>query len=132
MIKVRGLRKSYGKNEILKGISTVIGKGEVVVVIGPSGSGKSTFLRCLNRLEEPDKGMVLLGNVEITGDQKTLNRLRQRMGMVFQHFHLFPHMNVIQNITLAPIKLKKYGKEEAEQVAMELLKTVGLEDKRDQ
>lgn len=132
MIKVRGLRKSFGKNEILKGITTGIRKGEVVVVIGPSGSGKSTFLRCLNRLEEPDEGLILLENIALTSNQRDLNRMRQRMGMVFQHFNLFPHMNVLQNIMLAPLKLKKYDKEQAEQVALELLRRVGLEDKRDE
>ncbi|MHA7965104.1 amino acid ABC transporter ATP-binding protein [Paenibacillus sp. CAU 1782] len=132
MIKVRSLYKSYGKNEILKGITTTVSKGEVVVVIGPSGSGKSTFLRCLNRLEEPTKGQILLENVAITDKGANLDLLRQRMGMVFQHFHLFPHMSVMNNIMLAPVKLKKYKKDEAEGIAMELLKTVGLEDKRDQ
>lgn len=132
MIKVRSLYKSYGKNEILKGITTTVSRGEVVVVIGPSGSGKSTFLRCLNRLEEPTKGQILLENVAITDQGANLDLLRQRMGMVFQHFHLFPHMNVMDNITLAPVKLKKYKKDEAQNVAMELLRTVGLEDKHDQ
>lgn len=132
MIKVRGLYKSFGKNEILKGVDATIAKGEVVVVIGPSGSGKSTFLRCLNRLEEPSKGQVWLDDVAITDKRANLDSLRQRMGMVFQHFHLFPHMSVMDNITLAPIKLKKYNKNEAKAVAMELLKTVGLEDKHDQ
>ena len=132
MIKVLSLCKSYGKNEILKGITTTVSKGEVVVVIGPSGSGKSTFLRCLNRLEEPTKGQILLENVAITDKGANLDLLRQRMGMVFQHFHLFPHMNVMDNITLAPVKLKKYKKDEAQSIAMELLRTVGLEDKHDQ
>lgn len=132
MIKVLSLCKSYGKNEILKGITTTVSKGEVVVVIGPSGSGKSTFLRCLNRLEEPTKGQILLENVAITDKGADLDLLRQRMGMVFQHFHLFPHMNVMDNITLAPVKLKKYKKDEAQSIAMELLRTVGLEDKHDQ
>ncbi|OBR68086.1 glutamine ABC transporter ATP-binding protein [Paenibacillus oryzae] len=132
MIKVLSLCKSYGKNEILKGITTTVSKGEVVVVIGPSGSGKSTFLRCLNRLEEPTKGQILLENVAITDKGANLDLLRQRMGMVFQHFHLFPHMNVMDNITLAPVKLKKYKKDEAQSIAMELLRAVGLEDKHDQ
>ncbi|MGG1637680.1 amino acid ABC transporter ATP-binding protein [Paenibacillus sp. NRS-1760] len=131
MIVVKGLRKSYGKNEILKGIDTVIRKGEVVVVIGPSGSGKSTFLRCLNRLEEPSAGHIQLNDREITNKQSELNRIRQEMGMVFQHFNLFPHMTVLENLTLAPRKLKKLSKEQANVEAVELLRLVGLEDKKD-
>ncbi|WP_339205202.1 amino acid ABC transporter ATP-binding protein [Paenibacillus sp. FSL K6-3182] len=131
MIVVKGLRKSYGKNEILKGIDTVIRKGEVVVVIGPSGSGKSTFLRCLNRLEEPSAGHIQLNDREITNKQSELNRIRQEMGMVFQHFNLFPHMTVLENLTLAPCKLKKLSKEQANVEAVELLRLVGLEDKKD-
>ncbi|WP_270170148.1 amino acid ABC transporter ATP-binding protein [Paenibacillus sp. SYP-B4298] len=129
MIKVSGLRKSYGKNEILKGINTVIAKGEVVVVIGPSGSGKSTFLRCLNRLEEPSGGEIWFEDSLITGRQADLNLIRQKMGMVFQQFNLFPHMSVMENLTLAPRKLKKLSKEQAEKTALELLRSVGLEDK---
>jgi ABC-type polar amino acid transport system ATPase subunit len=129
MIVVKGLRKSYGKNEILKGIDTVITKGEVVVVIGPSGSGKSTFLRCLNRLEEPSAGDIRLNDREITNKQSDLNQIRQQMGMVFQHFNLFPHMTVLENLTLAPRKLKKFSKEQARVEALELLRLVGLEDK---
>ncbi|OME77678.1 glutamine ABC transporter ATP-binding protein [Paenibacillus sp. FSL A5-0031] len=131
MIVVKGLRKSYGKNEILKGIDTVIRKGEVVVVIGPSGSGKSTFLRCLNRLEEPSAGHIQLNDREIINKQSELNRIRQEMGMVFQHFNLFPHMTVLENLTLAPRKLKKLSKEQANVEAVELLRLVGLEDKKD-
>jgi len=131
MIVVKGLRKSYGKNEILKGIDTVIRKGEVVVVIGPSGSGKSTFLRCLNRLEEPSAGHIQLNDREITNKQSELNRIRKEMGMVFQHFNLFPHMTVLENLTLAPRKLKKMSKEQANVEAVELLRLVGLEDKKD-
>ncbi len=130
MIKVQGLCKTFGKNEVLKGIDTEIRRGEVVVVVGPSGSGKSTFLRCLNRLEEPSKGVIAIEGEEITGKQSDLNRIRQRMGMVFQHFNLFPHMTVMDNLTLAPRKLKKLDKQKSEQIAMELLRTVGLEDKR--
>lgn len=129
MIKVSGLRKSYGKNEILKGIDTIIEKGEVVVVIGPSGSGKSTFLRCLNRLEEPTAGQIWFEDSTVTGRQADLNRIRQKMGMVFQQFNLFPHMSVLENLTLAPRKLKKLSKEQAEKIALELLQSVGLEDK---
>lgn len=129
MIRVSGLRKSFGKNEILKGIDTEIKKGEVVVVIGPSGSGKSTFLRCLNRLEEPTGGQIWFEEQQLTGKQSDLNRIRQRMGMVFQQFNLFPHMSVMDNLTLAPRKLKNQSKGAAEKIAMELLKSVGLEDK---
>ncbi|MBW7456821.1 ATP-binding cassette domain-containing protein, partial [Paenibacillus sepulcri] len=114
MIKVQGLRKSFGKNEVLKGIDTEIHKGEVVVVIGPSGSGKSTFLRCLNRLEEPTSGEILFEDRMVTGKQTDLNAIRQKMGMVFQHFNLFPHMSVMDNLTLAPRKLKKMSPKEAE------------------
>ncbi|MGO4548791.1 amino acid ABC transporter ATP-binding protein [Paenibacillus sp. 2TAB23] len=131
MIVVNGLRKSYGKLEILKGIDTEIRKGEVVVIIGPSGSGKSTFLRCLNRLEQPTSGEIRLNNSLITNKQSELNQIRQEMGMVFQHFNLFPHMSVLENLTLAPRKLKKLSKEKANARAMELLRVVGLEDKHD-
>jgi len=131
MIHVQDLRKSYGKHEILKGINADISKGEVIVVIGPSGSGKSTFLRCLNRLEEPTSGELRFENQLITGKQRDLNHIRQRMGMVFQQFNLFPHMTVLQNVTLAPRKLKKLGKEQADAQALSLLASVGLADKRD-
>ncbi|GMK39017.1 polar amino acid ABC transporter ATP-binding protein [Paenibacillus sp. CCS19] len=131
MIHVQALRKSYGKNEILKGIDNEISKGEVVVVIGPSGSGKSTFLRCLNRLEEPTSGEIRFENQLVTGKQRDLNHIRQRMGMVFQQFNLFPHMTVLENVTLAPRKLKKLGKEKADAEALALLASVGLADKRD-
>lgn len=131
MINVQALRKSYGKHEILKGIDTEINKGEVVVVIGPSGSGKSTFLRCLNRMEEPTSGEIRFENQLVTGKQRDLNQIRQRMGMVFQQFNLFPHMTVLQNVTLAPRKLKKLGKEKADAEALALLASVGLADKRD-
>ncbi|GFN30114.1 amino acid ABC transporter ATP-binding protein [Paenibacillus xylaniclasticus] len=131
MINVRGLRKSYGKHEILKGIDTDIRKGEVVVVIGPSGSGKSTFLRCLNRLEEPSAGEILFEGKPVTGRQSDLNAIRQKMGMVFQQFNLFPHMTVLDNLTLAPRKLKKQAREKSEAIALSLLASVGLADKRD-
>ncbi|PWV99430.1 amino acid ABC transporter ATP-binding protein (PAAT family) [Paenibacillus cellulosilyticus] len=131
MIHVQGLHKSYGKHEILKGIDTEISKGEVVVVIGPSGSGKSTFLRCLNRMEEPTSGEIWFEKQLVTGKQRDLNQIRQRMGMVFQQFNLFPHMTVLENVTLAPRKLKKLGKEQAEAQALSLLASVGLADKRD-
>ncbi|MDQ6419699.1 amino acid ABC transporter ATP-binding protein [Paenibacillus sp. LHD-117] len=131
MIKVQGLRKAYGKNEILKGIDTVIRQGEVVVVIGPSGSGKSTFLRCLNRLEEPTGGEIWFKDKQVTRKQSELNRIRQKLGMVFQQFNLFPHMTVMENLLLAPTKLKNVGRVESERIALELLRSVGLEDKRD-
>ncbi|NBD24474.1 amino acid ABC transporter ATP-binding protein [Paenibacillus glycinis] len=131
MIRVSELRKSYGKHEVLKGIDAEIRKGEVVVIIGPSGSGKSTFLRCLNRLEEPSSGGVYFEGRMITGKQADLNATRQQMGMVFQHFNLFPHMSVLDNLTIGPRKIKKLSKDEAEAIAVDLLRKVGLEDKRD-
>lgn len=129
MIKVRGLKKSFGKLNVLKDINTHIKKGEVVVVIGPSGSGKSTFLRCLNLLEEPTAGEIILEGNSITDKNANIDLLRQNIGMVFQQFNLFPHMTVQDNITLAPIKIKKMAKEEAEKTAMDLLNKVGLADK---
>lgn len=129
MIKVRGLIKDFGKLKVLKGIDTHIEKGEVVVVIGPSGSGKSTFLRCLNLLEEPTAGEILFEDQKINDKKANIDLLRQDIGMVFQQFNLFPHMTVLENITLAPFKLKKASKEEAEKIAVDLLKQVGLEDK---
>lgn len=129
MIKVENVYKSFGKLEVLKGISTEINKGEVVAVIGPSGSGKSTFLRCLNLLETPTSGKVVVNGQEITDPKTNILSLRQNIGMVFQHFHLFPHKTVLQNMIYAPITVKKVAKEAAEKKAMELLKRVGLEDK---
>ncbi|MBU5675948.1 amino acid ABC transporter ATP-binding protein [Alkaliphilus sp. MSJ-5] len=129
MIKVEGLIKNFGKLNVLNGINTEIKKGEVVVVIGPSGSGKSTFLRCLNLLEEPTAGEIIFSGKKVTDKGANIDLLRQNIGMVFQQFNLFPHMTVLENITLAPIKLKKISKEEAEKIAMDLLKQVGLEDK---
>ncbi len=131
LIRVKGLRKSFGKLEVLKGIDTEICKGEVVVVIGASGSGKSTFLRTLNLLERPTKGSIYFEDVEITQRKADVNRHRQKMGMVFQQFNLFPNMTILQNMTLGPIKLLKKSKEEANQKAMELLRRVGLEDRAD-
>lgn len=130
MIKVENVYKSFGKLEVLKGISTDINKGEVVAVIGPSGSGKSTFLRCLNLLEAPTSGKVVVNGQEITDSKTNISSLRQNIGMVFQHFHLFPHKTVLQNMTYAPITVKKVAKDSAEKKAMELLKRVGLEDKK--
>ena len=131
MINVKGLKKSFGKNEVLTGIDVEIAQGEVVVVIGPSGSGKSTFLRCLNLLEQPTAGEIYFEDELITQRKYDIDNARKKMGMVFQHFNLFPHMTILQNLTLDPIKVKKTNPAEAEKIAMELLHTVGLEDKRD-
>ena len=134
MITVKGLYKDFGENgeiKVLKGIDEHISKGEKVVVIGPSGSGKSTFLRCLNRLEEPTAGEIYFENQLITSPKCNINKLRMKMGMVFQHFNLFPHLSIKENITLAPIKLLKKDKAEAEKTAMKLLERVGLPDKAD-
>ena len=131
MIYVNNLHKSFGKNEVLKGIDEHITKGEVVVVIGPSGSGKSTFLRCLNLLETPTDGQITFEGKDITSKETNIDRMREKMGMVFQQFNLFPHKTVYENICLAPIKVKKVSKEEAKKKAVELLKKVGLEDKID-
>lgn len=128
MIKIRGLKKKYGKNEILKGIDLDVNKSEVVVVIGPSGSGKSTLLRCVNYLEVPTDGVIAIDGEEITR-KVDINTIRAEVGMVFQHFNLFPHMSVLDNITLAPIKVRGKNKEEAEKIALELLDKVGLKDK---
>lgn len=130
MIDVKGLRKSFGDQEILKGIDTHIEKGEKIVVIGPSGSGKSTFIRCLNLMEVPTEGTITFDGKDITHlNHKEINEVRQRMGMVFQHFNLFPHLTVKKNITLAPVMLGLMTKEEASAKADELLTRVGLPDK---
>ena len=129
LIKVENLQKAFGENRVLQGINTEIKKGEVVVVIGPYGSGKSTFLRCLNLLEQPTGGSIYFEGVDITNKSVNINTHRMKMGMVFQHFNLFPHMTVLQNMTAAPIKLLKKPKEQARQEALELLKKVGLEDR---
>lgn len=129
MIEVKGLHKSFGSLHVLKGINDYINKGEVVVVIGPSGSGKSTYLRCINRMEEASGGQILVDNVDITDKQVDINDIRQKIGMVFQHFNLFPHMTVLENITLAPIQVKKMKEEEAKAIAYELLDKVGLREK---
>ena len=131
MIEVKNLKKKFENLEVLNGITTSIKQGEVVVVIGPSGSGKSTFLRCLNRLEEITDGEVFLDGQKINDPATDINKIRQKMGMVFQHFNLFPHLTVLQNITLAPIKLKKMTPEQAHDKAMELLGIVGLSEKAD-
>ena len=132
IIKVENLKKNYGKNEVLKNISIDIDEGEVVCVIGPSGSGKSTFLRCLNKLEESTSGKIVVDGVDINDPKTNIDMFRAEIGMVVQHFNLFPHKNVKENIMLAPVTLKRMTKEEAEKTAMRLLKRVGLEDKADQ
>lgn len=131
MIETKNLYKAYGDHTVLNGISETIHKGEKVVVIGPSGSGKSTFLRCLNLLEVPTGGEVWFEGNNITDPKCDINKLRQKMGMVFQQFNLFPHLSVKQNITLAPVKLLGMKKEEADKKAMELLARIGLQDKAD-
>lgn len=131
MIKVNNLKKSFNGHQVLTGISEEISEGEVVVVIGPSGSGKSTFLRCLNLLETPDEGDVIIDGEKINAPKVDVNVVRQKMGMVFQHFNLFPHLTVMQNITLAPVKLGKMTNEQACEKAMELLNIVGLAEKAD-
>ena len=131
IISVRDLEKHFdeGKLKALRGVSADIKRGEVVVVIGPSGSGKSTFLRCLNLLEEPTKGTVTVEGVNITDPKVNINKHREKMGMVFQHFNLFPHMTILRNMTIAPMKLLGKSREEAEKLAMELLEKVGLADR---
>lgn len=129
IIHVEDLKKSFGKLVVLDGINLDIRKGEVVVILGPSGCGKSTFLRCLNLLETPTGGKIFLDETEITAPKTNIDVQRQKMMMVFQHFNLFPHLSILDNLTIAPIKLKKISKENAEKKAMELLKRVGLEDK---
>lgn len=129
LIQVNELRKAYGKQEVLKGITTEIQTGEVVCVIGPSGSGKSTFLRCLNRLEEASSGQILFEGVDLCDKKTDIDHVRQRMGMVFQQFNLFPHMNILKNLTIGPIELQKRSREEAEAYAMELLRKVGLAER---
>ncbi len=131
MIDVKNLTKSFGNLEVLKGVSQHINKGERVVLIGPSGSGKSTFLRCLNLLETPTSGEIVFEGQSITDEKCDINKIRQKMGMVFQHFNLFPNMTILKNITLAPVRTGLMNKEQAEKKARELLKRVGLEDKAD-
>lgn len=129
LIKAVGVQKSFGNLDVLKGIDLDIYKGDVVVIIGPSGSGKSTFLRCLNLLEEPTGGQIIFEGTDITGKKVNIDKHRQKMGMVFQHFNLFPHMTVLKNITFAPVQLKLQTQAEAEENAMRLLKRIGLEEK---
>ena len=129
MIEVKDLKKQFGKLAVLKGISETIERGEKVVIIGPSGSGKSTFLRCLNLLERPTSGSIRFEGLEITDKKVDIDAVRQKMGMVFQHFNLFPHLTVLENIMLAPVTLKLMTKEQAREQAFALLKRIGLEDK---
>ena len=131
IIEIKNLHKYFGKNEVLKGIDLDIKKGEVVVIIGPSGSGKSTFLRSMNLLEKPTKGVISFEGVDITDKNNDIFKMREKMGMVFQQFNLFPNMTVKENITLSPIKTKGVSKADAEAKAMELLEKVGLKDKAD-
>lgn len=131
MIYVKNLHKYFGELEVLKGIDYHVEPGKCVVVIGPSGSGKSTFLRCLNRLEKPTKGSVIIDGIDIMDSKTDINQMRQKIGMVFQQFNLFPHKTVLENVTLAPVKLKGMDKESAKQLAMNLLTRVGVGDKAD-
>ena len=129
MIEVKNLEKSFGKNHVLRGINETINEGEVVCIIGPSGSGKSTFLRCLNLLEQPTSGEVILDGEKINAPDRDIDKIREKLGMVFQNFNLFPHMSVLDNITMAPIKVKGQARGEAEAEARRLLDVVGLLDK---
>ena len=130
LLKIEGLKKSFGKLEVLKGLTTTIKKGEVVVMIGPSGGGKSTFLRCMNLLEQPTEGKIVFNDIDIvSADEKTKNKVRSEMGMVFQHFNLFPHLSILDNITLAPRLVRGVDRATAEKKAMELLERVGLAEK---
>ena len=129
MINVENLSKNFGDLKVLKNISTTVNKGEVISIIGPSGSGKSTFLRCINKLEEPTKGHIYIDGIDLMDKNTDINKIRERVGMVFQHFNLFPNMTVLENLTLSPTMVKKESKEEAEKYALYLLEKVGLSDK---
>ena len=131
MIRIENLVKEFGELEVLKGISTEISEGEVISIIGPSGSGKSTFLRCINRLEEPTSGKLFINGKNIMDPDIDINKIREEVGMVFQHFNLFPHKSVLENVILGPIKLKKISRTEAENLGIRLLEKVGLADKKD-
>ena len=129
MINVENLSKNFGDLKVLKNISTTINKGEIISIIGPSGSGKSTFLRCINKLEEPTEGHIYIDGMDLMDKKTDINKIRERVGMVFQHFNLFPNMTVLENLTLSPVMVKKESKEEAEKYALYLLEKVGLSDK---
>ena len=129
MINIENLSKNFGNLKVLKNISTTINKGEIISIIGPSGSGKSTFLRCINKLEEPTEGHIYIDGMDLMDKNTDINKIRERVGMVFQHFNLFPNMTVLENLTLSPMMVKKESKEEAEKYASYLLKKVGLSDK---
>ena len=129
MINVENLSKNFGDLKVLKNISTTVNKGEVISIIGPSGSGKSTFLRCINKLEEPTEGHIYIDGMDLMDKNTDINKIRERVGMVFQHFNLFPNMTVLENLTLSPTMVKKESKEEAEKYALYLLEKVGLSDK---
>lgn len=129
MINIQNLYKNFGKLEVLKNISTTIKKGEIISIIGPSGSGKSTFLRCINKLEEPTSGHIFIDGMDLMDKNTDINKIRERVGMVFQHFNLFPHKTVLENLTLSPTIVKNESKEEAEKYAKYLLEKVGLLDK---
>ena len=131
MISVKNLCKSFGDHQVLKDINEHIAPGEKIVIIGPSGSGKSTFLRCMNLLERPTSGQIIFDGIDITDPKTDINKVRQHMGMVFQHFNLFPHKTIMENITLAPVRLKLMKPEEAKEEALRLLKLVNLEEKAD-
>ena len=131
MISVKNLCKSFGDHQVLKDINEHIAPGEKIVIIGPSGSGKSTFLRCMNLLERPTSGQIIFDGIDITDPKTDINKVRQHMGMVFQHFNLFPHKTIMENITLAPVRLKLMKSEEAKEEALRLLKLVNLEEKAD-
>jgi polar amino acid transport system ATP-binding protein len=131
MIKIKNLQKSFGDLEVLKDMNAEVKEQEVVCVIGPSGSGKSTFLRCINRLEEPTGGSIVIEGMDITDPKNNVNKMRQKLGMVFQQFNLFPHMTVLENITIAPKRLREKAKSDANQLGKELLDKVGLSDKAD-
>ena len=129
MINIENLSKNFGNLKVLKNISTTINKGEIISIIGPSGSGKSTFLRCINKLEEPTEGHIYIDGLDLMDKKTDINKIRERVGMVFQHFNLFPNMTVLENLTLSPIMVKKESKDEAEKYALYLLEKVGLLDK---
>ena len=131
MIEVKDIYKTFGKVQALNGVSSVITKGEVVVIIGPSGSGKSTFLRCLNHLEKIDRGTIIIDHIPLNDSKTNIHKVREEIGMVFQHFNLFPHLTVLRNITLAQIKVRKRTPDEAEKIARDLLAKVGIPDKAD-